>query len=128
MKHPYRMTPDSIVLRVSEGGVNLMGRITPSFRQLFEAQVDELRRGFQNTLLDLNNREAFNSLLKEAWSPEGHAMANSGVPCVLDAMNLMANVNNRKAIDEMHRALREFERRLEKLEALVERSEAKMGE
>jgi hypothetical protein len=73
--------------------------------------------------LDLNDREAFNSLLKEAWSPEGHAMANSGVPCVLDVMNLMANVNNRKAIDEKRRTLREFERRLEKVEKLAERSD-----
>jgi len=123
VKHPYKMTPDSIILRVSEGGVDLMGRIRPSFRQLFESQVEELRRSFQNTLLDLNNREAFNLLLKQAWSAEGHAMANSGVPCVLDVMNLMANVDNRRCVEELRRALRKFEGRLERLEELAERNE-----
>lgn len=121
VKHPYKMTPDSIILRVSEGGVDLMGRIRPSFRQLFESQVEELRRSFQNTLLDLNNKEAFNLLLKQAWSAEGHAMANSGVPCVLDVMNLMANVDNRRCVEELRRALRKFEGRLERLEKLAEK-------
>lgn len=122
VKHPYRMAPDSIILRVSEGGVNLMGRVTPSFRQLFESQVDELRRRFQNALLDLNHRGAFNLLLKQAWSAEGQAMANSGVPCVLDAMNLMANVENQRCVEELRRTLREFEGRLQKLEKHAEQS------
>jgi len=123
VKHPYKETPGSIILRVFEGGVNLMGRITPSFRQLFESQVEELKRDFQNALLDLNHRGAFDLLLKEAWSAEGHAMSNSKVPVTLDAMNLMANVHNKKRVEELRRALeeriRELEDRMERLEGLV---------
>ena len=123
VKHPYRETPDSIILRVPEGGVSLMGRITPSFRQLFESQVEELKKSFQNALLDLNHREAFNLLLKEAWSAEGHAMSNSTVPVTLDVMNLMANVHNKKCVEELRKALREKEEKIRELEDRVERLE-----
>ncbi|MBO3803123.1 MAG: hypothetical protein JTT11_04510 [Candidatus Brockarchaeota archaeon] len=116
VKHPCKEAPDSVVLRAPEGGESLMGRITPSFRQLFESQVEGLRKNFQNALLDPKHREAFNLLLKEAWSAEGHAMSNSGVPVTLDAMNLMANVHNRKCVAELRRALEELEARVERLE------------
>jgi hypothetical protein len=78
-----------------------MGRITPSFRQLYHQQVEELKRGFQHTLLDISHREAFDLIIKEAWSTEGHAMANAWVPCTLDIMNLMANVHNKKVIAQL---------------------------
>ena len=38
-------------------------------------------------------------------------------------MNLMANVDNRRCVEELRRALREFEGRLERLEELAERNE-----
>jgi len=126
VKHPYREAPDSIVLRVSEGGMNLMGRITPSFRQLFESQVEELKRSFQNALLDLNHREAFGLLLREAWSAEGHAMSSSKAPVTLDAMNLMANVHNKKCVEELRKALNEREERIRELEGRLERLERRI--
>lgn len=123
VKHPYKVTPDSMILHVSEGGMNLMGRMMPTFRQLLESQVEKLKRNFQNALLDLNHREAFDRLLREAWGAEGHAMSNTKTACVLDAMILMANVHNRKCVEQMRKKLRdregkilELERRLEGLE------------
>jgi hypothetical protein len=37
-------------------------------------------------------------------------MANSGIPCVMDALNLMANVHNKKCVEELKRKLQELER------------------
>jgi hypothetical protein len=95
-----------------------MGRITPSFRQLYHGQIEELRKrsGFQNMLLDLENSKALDSLIKEAWSPEGAAMAQANIPCVLDAMNLMPNVHNKKASEVLRRRIEELEKGLEDLD------------
>ena len=95
-----------------------MGRITPSFRQLYHGQIEELRKrsGFQNMLLDLENSKALDSLIKEAWSPEGAAMAQANIPAVLDAMNLMANVHNKKTSEVLRRRIEELEKRLEDID------------
>jgi hypothetical protein len=117
VKHPYRETPKSIILYVQNGGVSIMGKITPSFRQSFQKQIEELRRsnGFQNTLLDLSHKEALDSLIEQAWSPEGAAMSNSGIQCVLDVLNLMANIHNKKVNDSLRRRIEELEKRLDDL-------------
>ena len=47
-----------------------MGRITPSFRQLYEETISEMRTELQAALVDLNHKSAFDLLLKEAWNPE----------------------------------------------------------
>ncbi|NIN52408.1 MAG: hypothetical protein GTO23_04480 [Nitrososphaeria archaeon] len=86
-----------------------MGRVTPSFRQLYHTQIRELRKHFQNTLLDSNHREAFNLLLKEAWQPEGHALGNARIPAILDIMNLMANVHIMKEVAALRRKVKELE-------------------
>jgi len=103
-----------------------MGRITPSFRQLFLSEVEQLRKDFQGALLDKGNREAFDLLIR-AWCSEDHAMGNSNVPCTLDIMNLMANVHNRKCVGQLRNEIkecdekiREIERRMLELERLVE--------
>ena len=93
-----------------------MGRITPSFRQLYHQQVDDLKQGFQRTLLDISHREAFDLIIKEAWSTEGQAMANAGVPCTLDIMNLMANVHNKKVIAQLQAQIKEYNERIRLLE------------
>ena len=89
-----------------------MGRITPSFRQQFQNLIEELKEssGFQNTLISREHKNAFDLLLKDAWSAEDAAMANSGIPCVMDALNLMANVHNKKCVEELRRKLQELER------------------
>ena len=91
-----------------------MGRITPSFRQLYQREIENLKKsaGFQNTLLNRKHREAFDLLIKDAWEPEGAALTNAGVPCTLDILNLMANVSNKKTIDELRTRIQELERLL----------------
>ena len=57
-----------------------MGRITPSFRQLYEETISELKTELQSVLVDLGHKNAFELLLKEAWNPEQAAMGNSTLP------------------------------------------------
>ena len=92
-----------------------MGRITPSFRQLYLKQIEKLKRsnGFQNMLLNRDHRKSFDLLLKDAWSPESAALSNAGIPSVLDMMNLMASVHNKKCIEELKERVRDLERLLE---------------
>lgn len=115
IKHPYKRTPDSIVLLVSKGGMSLMGRITPSFRQLYEETIRELKTHYQSSLLDLEHKNAFELLLKEAWNAEQAAMGNSNMPTVLDKLNLTANIHNRKLIEIFKRKLEEKEKVIEEL-------------
>ncbi len=120
VKHPYKKTPRSIVLHVSQGGVDLMGRVTPSFRQLYKAQMEELKKHFQNTLLDLGHKEAFDSLIRDAWTAEDHALSNARVPTVLDVLNLMANVHNQKCVNSLSRELKEIGDGLRELKAMLD--------
>jgi hypothetical protein len=75
-----------------------MGRITPSFRQLYEETISELKMELQAALVDLGHKNAFDLLLKEAWNSEQAAMGNSTLPTVCDKLNIMASIHNRKLI------------------------------
>jgi len=75
-----------------------MGRITPSFRQLYEEIIFELRTELRAALVDLGYKNAFDLLLKEAWNPEQAAMGNSTLPTVSDKLNIIASIHNRKLI------------------------------
>ena len=74
-----------------------MGRITPSFRQLYEEVMSDLRTELQSAFVDLGHKKAFDLLLK-AWSSEEAAMGNSTLPTVCDKLNVVASVHNRKLI------------------------------
>ena len=84
-----------------------MGRITPSFRQLYEETISELRTELQGALVDLGHKNAFDLLLKEAWNPEQAAMGNSTLPTVSDKLNVMASIHNRKLIAALAKELKE---------------------
>ncbi len=73
-----------------------MGRITPSFRQLYEETVAELKSELQSAMVDLGHKSAFDLILKDAWSREQAAMGNSTLPTVCDKLNLIASIHNRK--------------------------------
>jgi len=72
-----------------------MGRISPSFRQLYEETISELKMELQAAIVDLGHKNAFDLLLKEAWNPEQAAMGNSALPTVCD---VIASIHNRKLI------------------------------
>ena len=92
-----------------------MGRITPSFRQLYEETVAELKSELQSAMVDLGHKSAFDLLLKDAWSREQAAMGNSTLPTVCDKLNLIASVHNRKLTDAMARELKEKDMKLKQL-------------
>jgi hypothetical protein len=96
-----------------------MGRITPSFRQLYEETISELKIELQSALVDLGHKSAFDLLLKEAWNPEQAAMGNSTLPTVCDKLNIMASIHNRKLIAVLVKELKERDSILEKLEQKI---------
>ena len=96
-----------------------MGRITPSFRQLYEETISELKMELQAALVDLGHKSAFDLLLKEAWNSEQAAMGNSTLPTVCDKLNIMASIHNRKLIAWLMRELNERDSIFEKFEARI---------
>jgi len=77
-----------------------------------------LRRDFQKALLEQDHRDAFNLLIR-AWCSEDTAMANAFVPCVLDNMNLMANVHNRNCVEQLRKEVQEIDKRIFELEQRI---------
>ena len=105
-----------------------MGRITPSFRQLYEETISEMRTELQVALVDLNHKSAFDLLLKEAWNPEQAAMGNSTLPTVCDKLNVMASIHNRKLIAILTKGLKEKDRELEELKQQISSLEDKVND
>ena len=105
-----------------------MGRITPSFRQLYEETISEMRTELQGALVDLNHKSAFDLLLKEAWNPEQAAMGNSTLPTVSDKLNVMASIHNRKLIAILTRGLKEKDCEIEELKQQVSLLEDKFND
>ena len=105
-----------------------MGRITPSFRQLYEETISELRTELQAALVDLSHKSAFDLLLKEAWNPEQAAMGNSTLPTVSDKLNVMASIHNRKLIAVLTKSLKEKDREIEELRQQVSKLEEKLND
>jgi hypothetical protein len=96
-----------------------MGRITPSFRELYEDTISELKMELQAALVDLGHKNAFDLLLKEAWNSEQAAMGNSTLPTVCDKLNIMASIHNRKLITALVRELDERDSIIEKLDGKI---------
>ena len=92
-----------------------MGRITPSFRQLYEETVAELKSELQSAMIDLGHKTAFDLLLKDAWTREQAAMGNSTLPTVCDKLTLIASIHNRKLIANMIRELKEKDIKINQL-------------
>ena len=105
-----------------------MGRITPTFRQLFEEAISDLKTELQAALVDLGHKNAFDLLLKEAWNPEQAAMGNSSLPTVCDKLNVMASIHNRKLIAALVRELREKDEIIEKFEERIIKIENQLEE
>jgi len=105
-----------------------MGRISPSFRQLYEETISELKMELQAALVDLGHKNAFDLLLKEAWNPEQAAMGNSTLPTVCDKLNVMASIHNRKLIAALARELNQKDLIINKLEERIESLEQRLRE
>jgi hypothetical protein len=105
-----------------------MGRITPSFRQLYEETISELRTELQAALVDLGHKSAFDFLLKEAWNPEQAAMGNSTLPTVSDKLNVMASIHNRKLIASLAKELKAKDSQIEELKQNITSLEDKLSD
>jgi polyhydroxyalkanoate synthesis regulator phasin len=104
-----------------------LGRITPSFRQLYEEIISELRTELQAALVDLGHKNAFDLLLKEAWNPEQAAMGNSTLPTISDKLNIMASIHNRKLITTLSRELKEKDLEIQELRQALTKLENKLN-
>jgi hypothetical protein len=96
-----------------------MGRITPTFRQIYEETISGLKTELQAALVDLGHKSAFDLLLKEAWNPEQAALGNSSLPTVCDKLNVMASIHNRKLIAALVRELREKDETIQVFEERI---------
>jgi len=92
-----------------------MGRLSPSFRQLYDEVMSELRTELQGAFVDLGHKKAFDLLLK-AWNAEQAAMGNSTLPTVCDKLNVVGNVHNRKLIASLTNELKEKDGIIQDLE------------
>lgn len=92
-----------------------MGRITPSFRQLYEETIAELKSELQAAMVDLSHKSAFDLLLRDAWNREQAAMGNSTLPTVCDKLNLIASIHNRKLTAAMSKELKDKEAQIKQL-------------
>jgi len=121
LRHPDRATPTSTMIAFSENwhGGDLMGRITPPFRQSYQDLLGSLRGTYMQLMRCQENRSGFELLVRDAWDREYAAMAASGIPIALDVMNLTANAHNKGEIDALKRELAEKEARIKALEAKV---------
>ena len=91
-----------------------MGRITPSFRRVFQNTIFQLykKNGYYHSLKEPGHQHAFMSLVK-ALSSEYAAMWNSGIFCVEDVINLMANIHVRACINQLERDISRLEQMLQ---------------
>jgi len=92
-----------------------LGRITPSFRQLYEETIDELKSELQAAMVDLGHKSAFDLILRDAWNREQAAMGNCTLPTVCDKLNLVASVHNRKLTAAMSKEMREKDVKIKQL-------------
>jgi hypothetical protein len=104
-----------------------LGRLTPSFRQIYTEVMDELRREIRDALTDPDNKEAFNLLYKEEWYPEEAAMGNSSLPTVLDKLCMVANIHTRKQIENLRTEIGQRALRIQALQEKVNELEHRIS-
>jgi hypothetical protein len=77
-------------------------------------------------IVDLDHKEAFDLLYKEAWRPEEAAMGNSTLPTVLDKLCMVANINMRKLIEVIKAEIKLKETKIEELARMINSLEVKI--
>lgn len=106
VKHPCKRTPESITLYVgkpSDLSSLTRGGIGP-FQQLYNEQMGHLKI-FQNDLIDLGHKSAFDTLLGGAFKLENKAIKNLRGFTFLDGLNLTATVDTRALIESLQKRL-----------------------
>ena len=75
----------------------------------------EKESGFRDTLIDVEHKKAFDLLLKEAWPTDENAISKTEIPSILDVLNLLANVHNKRSNEKLRKKLVELERKIKEL-------------
>lgn len=102
LKHPERGLGTCEV--EFDQGDEKLGRVTRSFRERLQNEMENLKKNYRETLKDEERQKAFDKLW-EAWASEEGAMVNSSIPTALDVLLLTAVVDNRKALEELRREI-----------------------
>jgi len=114
LKHPNRQQK-TIDFSLYEGDP-IMGRLTTPFRSILQEEMDTLKRSFREALMDPARRDSFDCLVK-AWTSEQGAMSYAKVPSTLEAMLLLAVVENRKLIEDLREEIRELRSKLDSVQS-----------
>jgi hypothetical protein len=88
-----------------------------SLKELFQEYIQLLKRttGFRDTLIDVEHKKAFDLLLKETWSYDEDAISRTGIPSILDVLNLLASIHNKRSNEKLRKKLVELERKIKEL-------------
>jgi len=112
MKHPAKPHRRAVL---NIGGEKGLGRITIPFKKRFEEELDSLK-GFRDALKNLEKQAAYDQIIKACTSEQG-ALANTTIPAILDAMLLIASVDNRRRIEQLSKRLYTLEKIIQKLKS-----------
>ncbi len=82
----------------------------------------------RNCFIDINHKEAFDLLYKEAWRPEEAAMGNSTLPTVLDKLCMVANINIRKLIEIIRAEIKVRDSKIQALQEMIDSLEQKIND
>ncbi len=88
-----------------------LGRDTPPFRQSFNELLTRLRREFQEALMSVKRRKAFD-LLVDSWSAELGAVSYAETVKLLDLLFLVALVENRSISEDIQKRIVDLENRM----------------
>ena len=97
---------------------NELGRNTSPFRQSFNDLLGRLRREFQDSLISIERRDAFDDLVG-AWSAELGAMSFAESVKLLDLLLLVAVVENRSRSERLSTRIQILEERARLLEERI---------
>jgi hypothetical protein len=78
--------------------------------------------------VDINHKEAFDLLYKEAWRPEEAAMGNSTLPTVLGKLCMVANINTRKLIEVIKLEIKLKEIKIQALSEMIDSLEVTIND
>ena len=88
-----------------------------SLKELFQEYIQLLKKeaGFRDTLIDVEHKKAFDLLLKEAWPYDEDAISRTGIPSILDVLNLLANIHNKRSTEKLRKKIVKLERKIKEL-------------
>ncbi|RLI37331.1 hypothetical protein DRO66_04025 [Candidatus Bathyarchaeota archaeon] len=112
VKHPAKPHGRAVL---NIGGEKRLGRITVPFKKRFEEELDSLK-GFRDALKTLEKQAAYDQIIKACTSAQG-ALANTTIPAILDAMLLIASVDNRRRIEQTSKRLYTLEKIIQKMKS-----------